>query len=45
VFVLDTADSAEKEKIEKLGIEVKVTNTIMRTLDDKVQLAKTVLES
>jgi LPPG:FO 2-phospho-L-lactate transferase len=44
-FVLDTADSAEKDKIEKLGIEVKVTNTIMRTLEDKIQLAKTVLES
>jgi LPPG:FO 2-phospho-L-lactate transferase len=44
-FILDTADSAEKDKIEKLGIEVKVTNTIMRTLEDKIQLAKTVLES
>jgi LPPG:FO 2-phospho-L-lactate transferase len=44
-FILDTADSAEKEKIEKLGIEVKVANTIMRTLDDKVRLAKTVLDS
>ena len=44
-FILDTADSAEKDKIEKLGIEVKVTNTIMRTLDDKIRLAKTVLES
>jgi LPPG:FO 2-phospho-L-lactate transferase len=44
-FILDAADSAEKDKIEKLGIEVKVTNTIMRTLEDKIQLAKTVLES
>ena len=44
-FVLDVADSAEKEKIEELGIEVKVTNTIMRTLEDKTRLAKTVLES
>ena len=43
-FIVDTADSAEKNKIEKLGIEVKVTNTIMRTLEDKIQLAKTVLE-
>jgi LPPG:FO 2-phospho-L-lactate transferase len=43
-FILDTADSAEKDKIEKLGIEVKVTNTIMRTLEDKIRLAKTVLE-
>ena len=44
-FILDTADSAEKGKIEKLGIEVKVANTIMRTLENKVRLAKTVLES
>jgi len=43
-FILDTADSAEKERIEKLGIEVKVANTIMRTLEDKVRLAETVLE-
>jgi LPPG:FO 2-phospho-L-lactate transferase len=44
-FILDAADSAEKDKIEKLGIEVKVTNTIMRTLEDKIRLAETVLES
>jgi LPPG:FO 2-phospho-L-lactate transferase len=44
MFIVDTTDSAEKNKIEKLGIEVKVTNTIMRTLKDKIQLAKTVLE-
>jgi LPPG:FO 2-phospho-L-lactate transferase len=43
-FILDTADSAEKGKIEKLGMEVKVANTIMRTLEDKVRLAETVLE-
>jgi len=44
-FILDVADSAEKAKIEKLGIKVKVTNTIMRSLEDKTRLAKTVLES
>ena len=44
-FILDTADSAEKEKIEKLGIEVKVTNTIMKSLDAKIELARTVLKS
>ena len=43
-FVLDVADSGEKSRIEKLGVEVKVTNTIMRTLEDKVNLAKVVLE-
>jgi LPPG:FO 2-phospho-L-lactate transferase len=44
-FVLDTADTTEKDKIEELGIEVKVTNTIMKSLQDKVELARTVLES
>ena len=44
-FILDAADSAEKDKIEKLGIEVKVTNIIMKSLQDKIELARTVLES
>jgi LPPG:FO 2-phospho-L-lactate transferase len=43
MFVLDKADAAEKERIEKLGIEVKVVNTLMKSLEDKVELAKTVL--
>lgn len=44
-FILDAADSAEKDKIEKLGNEVKVTNTLMRNLETKIALAKAVLES
>jgi LPPG:FO 2-phospho-L-lactate transferase len=44
-FILDVADSAEKDKIEKLGIEVKVANTLMKSLETKIALAKTVLES
>jgi LPPG:FO 2-phospho-L-lactate transferase len=44
-FVVDVADSGEKGEIEKLGINVKVTNTVMRTLEDKVNLAKVVLEA
>jgi LPPG:FO 2-phospho-L-lactate transferase len=44
-FVLDTADATEKGRIENLGIEVKVTNTIMKSLEDKIELARTVLES
>jgi LPPG:FO 2-phospho-L-lactate transferase len=44
-FVLDVADSAEKGRIEKLGIEVEVTNTLMKSLEDKVELARTVLET
>ena len=44
VFVIDIADASEKGRIEELGIEVKVTNTVMRSLDDKVSLARAVLE-
>jgi LPPG:FO 2-phospho-L-lactate transferase len=44
-FILDVADSAEKDKIAKLGIEVKITNTLMKSLEDKIELARTVLES
>ena len=45
MFILDVADSAEKERIEKLGIKVKATNTIMKNLKDKIELARAVLES
>jgi LPPG:FO 2-phospho-L-lactate transferase len=45
VFVIDVTDSAEKERIEELGVEVKVTNIIMQTLQDKVNLAKFVLKA
>ncbi len=44
-FILDTADSADKNRIEQLGIEVKVANTLMKSLNDKIELAKIVLES
>jgi LPPG:FO 2-phospho-L-lactate transferase len=44
-FVIDVADAAEKGRIEQLGVEVKVVNTIMRSLDDKVALARAVLDS
>lgn len=43
VFVLDQRDEAEKERIENLGIKVVLADTIMRTLEDKVRLAKIVL--
>ncbi|MGF3521831.1 MAG: 2-phospho-L-lactate transferase [Candidatus Bathyarchaeia archaeon] len=42
-FVIDLVDASEKTRVEQLGLQVKVTNTIMRNLDDKVQLAKYVL--
>jgi LPPG:FO 2-phospho-L-lactate transferase len=44
-FVIDKRDAASKGKIEQLGIYVKATNTIMKNFDDKVALAKTVLEN
>jgi len=44
VFILDFMDRDEKEKIEQLGLQVIVTNTLMKTQEDKVRLAKTVLK-
>jgi len=44
VFIIDRVDEAEKERIEGLGAEVVVTNTVMKTIEDKVQLAKVILE-
>jgi len=45
VFIIDHVDRNEKERIEQLGLKVVVTNTIMKTKEDKVRLAKTVLKS
>ncbi|MEM4643638.1 MAG: 2-phospho-L-lactate transferase, partial [Candidatus Bathyarchaeia archaeon] len=45
VFILDQLDRGEKERIESLGIRTILTNTIMKTLEDKVNLAKVVLEA
>jgi len=45
VFIIDNADQDEKERIEKLGLKVIVTNTIMKTLQDKKSLAETTIES
>jgi LPPG:FO 2-phospho-L-lactate transferase len=44
-FVIDIKDADEKGLIEKLRIDVKVTDTVMNRLEDKVRLAKAVLES
>jgi LPPG:FO 2-phospho-L-lactate transferase len=43
-FVIDNLDAVMKGRIENLGIRVKITNTIMKNLEEKMQLAKTVLE-
>jgi LPPG:FO 2-phospho-L-lactate transferase len=44
-FVLDEADVSQKQRIEKLGLKVKVTNTLMTSLERKVDLARFVLEN
>jgi LPPG:FO 2-phospho-L-lactate transferase len=44
-FVIDTKDTESKSRIENLGVNVKVTNTVMKSLEDKVVLAKVVLEN
>ncbi len=42
-FVLDRQDRALKEEIAGLGMQVKVTNTVMTSLADKVALARDVM--
>jgi len=43
-FVIDSVDKAQEERIQHLGLNVVVTNTVMKTLQDKVQLARVVLD-
>jgi len=43
-FIIDRVDEAQKKHIESLGVQVIVTNTIMKTLEEKVQLAKVTLD-
>lgn len=42
-FIIDLVDEALKSRIEALGLNVVVTNTIMKSMQNKVQLAKAVL--
>ena len=44
-FVIDQVDRAEKEKIEGLGLHVVVTDSIMKSLEDKIRLARVTLQS
>jgi LPPG:FO 2-phospho-L-lactate transferase len=43
-FIIDIIDKAQKPQIETLGLNVVVTNTIMKSLQNKIQLAKVVLD-
>ena len=42
-LIIDTADARETRAIEKLGIKVKVTNTVMHSVQDRIDLAETTL--
>lgn len=44
LYVLDERDSASRESIEALGIEVVVTNTVMNSAETKLALAQRTLE-
>ena len=43
-FVLDTLDAADEHVLKKFGLETVTTQTVMVTLDDRVALARVVLE-
>ena len=44
VFVLDERDATCSREIERLGMKVEVTNTVMANLDDKIHVAGRVTE-
>ncbi len=44
-IIIDEADIAHKKRIENLGIKVTVTNTLMKSIEDAVRLAKIVMEA
>ena len=43
-LIIDRADEHEAEAIEGLGIKVKITDTVMRSMQDREKLAETTLE-
>jgi len=43
-FVFDRIDASLDASIQNLGLKTKVTNTIMKTQDEKYRLAQEVLE-
>ncbi|MGQ4914162.1 MAG: 2-phospho-L-lactate transferase [Candidatus Asgardarchaeia archaeon] len=45
VMIIDTIDAECKKKIEALGIKAIITNTIMKSIEDKVNLAKAAVEA
>lgn len=43
-FIIDSQDKKIESRIKSLGVNVAVTDTLMRSLDDKVRVAKTALD-
>ena len=43
-LIIDRVDEDEAPAIEKLGIKVKLTDTVMRSMQDRIDLAETTLE-
>ena len=43
-LIIDNGDRHEAPAIREMGIEVKVTNTVMRSLQDRIALAETTLQ-
>jgi LPPG:FO 2-phospho-L-lactate transferase len=43
-LIIDQTDADQQAAIEKLGLQVGISNTVMKTLDDKKALAKFTLE-
>ena len=43
VLIADDRDAAAAQKLQSSGLRVHCTNTIMKTREDKIELARTVL--
>ena len=43
-LIIDRIDEHEAAAVEKLGIQVKIADTVMRSLQDRVNLAETTLQ-
>ncbi len=44
IYVMDAQDAELREKVQSMGVDVHITNTLMRSLEDKKRLAQTCLE-
>lgn len=44
-FIIDKVDENQKERIEALGVKATVTDTIMRSLEDSIRLARVIMSA